>query len=224
MWNFLYSALIFTFCWADERGIKGPWQGEWGLIPPGVKCWYISNLGKTEVGGSVGESEAGHLERATSLIVWWIVCFYHKQNASLKCARMEKSMAVMEGGWRGPGYSGGLWRLGAQNSCLQHGSGMNGGLTLPASSNRYVLSLSLLYWIQPKSSSREERGDDGGESGEREEEWEGGGMKGRGDETKPWAVSTPGAGAKCTNKPGYCPDLPFWTACGYLQQTAFLWE
>ena len=30
-------------------------------------------------------------------------------------------MAVMEGGRRGPGHSGGLWRLGAQNSCLQHG-------------------------------------------------------------------------------------------------------
>ena len=71
MWNFLYSALIFTFCWADERGIKGPWQGEWGFIPPGVKCWYISNLGKTEVGGTaVGESEAGHLERVTGLTVW----------------------------------------------------------------------------------------------------------------------------------------------------------
>ena len=96
---------------------------------------------------------------------------------------------------------------------------MNGGPTLPASSNRYVLSLSLLYWTQPKSSSREERGDDGGKSGEREEEW-----RGRGGETKSWAVTTPGAGAEYTNKPGYCPDLPFWTACGHLQQTSFLWE
>ena len=32
-------------------------------------------------------------------------------------------MAVMEGGRTGPGHSGGLWRLGAQNSCLQNGSG-----------------------------------------------------------------------------------------------------
>ena len=57
----------------------------------------------------------------------------HKQNASLNCAGVEKGTAVMEGGQRGPGHSGGLRRLDAQNSCLQHSSGMSGGPTVSAS-------------------------------------------------------------------------------------------
>lgn len=93
----------------------------------------------------------------------------HKQDASLNCVGVEKGTAVMEGGRRGPGHSGGLWRLDAQNSCLQHSSGMSGGPTVSASSTD-VLSPSLLYRTQPKSSSKEERGDDGLKSEEREEE------------------------------------------------------